>query len=39
MTEPWPQEEPEDEDAQPPTDEPERPSDTVVAELDHDWED
>ena len=39
MSEPWPQEESEDEEATPVPVEPERQSDMAVVESDDDWED
>jgi hypothetical protein len=39
MSEPWPQDEPEDEEAAASPDEPMRPSELAVPELDDDWED
>ena len=41
MSQPWPQDEvePEDEDAMPAPEEPERPSDMPVVDSDDDWED
>jgi hypothetical protein len=39
MSEPWMQDEPEDDDAQPAAEEPDRPADLAVPELDDDWED
>jgi hypothetical protein len=39
MSEPWQQDEPENEDAAAVADEPERQSELAVPELDDDWED
>jgi hypothetical protein len=39
MSEPWPQDEPENKEVAPVEDEPERQSETAVPELDDDWED
>jgi hypothetical protein len=39
MSEPWPQDEPEDEEAAPVPDESARQSELAVPELDDDWED
>lgn len=39
MSEPWPQDEPENEEVTPVEDEPERQSEMAVPELDDDWED
>jgi hypothetical protein len=39
MSEPWQQEESEDEEAMPAPEEPERQSDMAVVESDDDWED
>jgi hypothetical protein len=39
MSEPWPQDEPENEEAAPLGDEPEQQSEMAVPELDDDWDD